>query len=198
LGTSNSCVDVFRAVGYTCRASVGQCDVAETCTGTSAACPADGFASVATSCTGASQSGACDDNAADHCLGTSNSCVDVFQTAGYTCTDDADSCTSDVCSGSSAACLHPCIPVGVTLQYAGDLFVFTAGPIVGTATVVLSAHVTPQNTCQDITALSVRFRVFQQNNLVGSPVLNQVAAVNSQGDAFIVFNSLTGQYTVRA
>src|SRR6185436_16035121 len=77
-GTSNSCVDVFQAAGFTCRASAGQCDVAESCTGTSGACPADGFASSTTHCTGTSQGGACDDDPADHCTGTSNSCVDVF------------------------------------------------------------------------------------------------------------------------
>src|SRR5207245_5876157 len=84
-GTSNACVDAFRAASYTCRASAGQCDVAETCTGTSGACPVDGFASGATSCTGASQGGVCDNDAADHCSGTSDSCVDVFHSASYTC-----------------------------------------------------------------------------------------------------------------
>src|SRR6185436_10405279 len=72
-GGGNSCVDVFRAAGYTCRASVGQCDVAETCSGSSSVCPANGYASTATSCTGASQGGACDNNAADHCSGDGGS-----------------------------------------------------------------------------------------------------------------------------
>src|SRR5439155_739932 len=143
----NSCVDVFQTASYTCRASAGQCDVAETCSGTSAACPANGFASVSTGCVGASQGGACDNDGADHCTGTSNACVDVFQAVGTTCTDDGDSCTSDTCSGSSAVCGHACIPVAVDLQYTGDLFVFTAGPTVGTATVVLSGHVTRQTMC---------------------------------------------------
>src|SRR5207249_9833083 len=78
-GTSHPSVDGFQPSTFTCRASAGQCDVAETCTGTSGACPADGFASSATLCTGTSQGGACDDDAADHCSGTSNTCVDVFQ-----------------------------------------------------------------------------------------------------------------------
>src|SRR5207244_11421596 len=72
-GTDNSCVDAFRAASFTCRVSAGQCDVAETCTGTAGACPANGFASASTSCAGASQSGACDNDAADHCTGTDNS-----------------------------------------------------------------------------------------------------------------------------
>src|SRR5207244_1692908 len=105
LGTNNLCVDVFQTASYTCRASAGQCDVAETCTGTSGACPADGFASASTSCTGASQGGACDKDAADHCLGTSNSCVDVFQTASYTCRATAGQCdVAETCTGTSGAC----------------------------------------------------------------------------------------------
>jgi len=157
---------------------------------------------VSTGCGGASQGGACDNDAADHCTGTSNSCVDVFQAMGTTCLDDGDQCTSDTCSGSSAVCGHACIPVAVDLQYMGDLFVSTAGPTVGTATVVLSGHVTPQTNCQTLTDLKVRFRVFQQNSLSGTPVFNQVASVNSQGDALIVLNGANslavGQYTVRA
>src|SRR6266403_765666 len=91
-GSSNSCVDVFRAASVTCRASAGQCDVAETCTGTSGTCPADAFASSSTSCTGASQGGACDKDAQDHCTGTSNACVDVFQAASFACRDAAGQC----------------------------------------------------------------------------------------------------------
>src|SRR5439155_1271367 len=103
-GTGNACVDVFRAAGYTCRDSAGQCDVAETCTGTSGACPVDGFASSSTHCTGASQSGACDDNAADHCTGTSNSCVDVFRAPGYTCRASAGQCdVAETCTGTAGA-----------------------------------------------------------------------------------------------
>src|SRR5207245_3257734 len=83
--SGNACVDFFRAAGYPCRVSAGQCDVAETCSGTSAACPANAFASVSTGCVGASQGGACDNDTADHCPGTSDACVDVFQAAGPTC-----------------------------------------------------------------------------------------------------------------
>src|SRR6185436_15684556 len=91
-GTSNSCVDAFQASTFECRGSAGQCDVAESCTGSSGTCPADGFASDTTSCTGASQSGACDDNAADHCSGTSNSCVDIFQASTFECRGSAGQC----------------------------------------------------------------------------------------------------------
>src|SRR5439155_1080065 len=104
-GSGNACVDVFQAAGYTCRDSAGQCDVAETCSGTSGACPADGFASSSTHCLGTSQGGGCDDDAADHCTGTGNACVDVFQAAGYTCRDSAGQCdVAETCPGTSGAC----------------------------------------------------------------------------------------------
>src|SRR5207249_5849165 len=103
-GTDNSCVDVFQAASHTCRASAGQCDVAETCTGASGACPVDGFASASTSCTGASQGGACDNDAADHCLGTSDSCVDVFRAASVTCRASAGQCdVAETCTGTASA-----------------------------------------------------------------------------------------------
>src|SRR5207245_722728 len=65
----NQCTHPAGNAGTVCRASAGQCDVAERCTGTSGVCPADAFASATTSCTGTSQGGACD--GADHCSGTS-------------------------------------------------------------------------------------------------------------------------------
>src|SRR5204863_1417995 len=104
-GTGNSCVDVFHTASLTCRRSAGQCDVPETCTGASGACPVDGFASASTSCTGTSQGGVCDNDPADHCLGTSNSCVDVFRAASYTCRDSAGPCeVAETCAGTSGGC----------------------------------------------------------------------------------------------
>jgi hypothetical protein len=103
-GASTSCCTAacaFRATGQTCRASAGQCDVAETCTGTSGACPADSFAASTMACTGASQGAACDDDAEDHCTGTSNSCVDVFRPAGFECRASAGQCdVAETCTGT--------------------------------------------------------------------------------------------------
>src|SRR5207247_6248602 len=104
-GSGNACVDVFRAAGSTCRESAGQCDVAEACTGASGGSPADGFASSSTHCTGASQSGACDDNTADHCTGSGNACVDVFQAAGYTDRNSVGQGDgAETCPGTAGAC----------------------------------------------------------------------------------------------
>jgi hypothetical protein len=54
------CVFTPGNAGTVCRASAGQCDVAESCTGSSATCPADGFRASTTSCVGTSNGGACD------------------------------------------------------------------------------------------------------------------------------------------
>src|SRR2546426_1786483 len=52
-------------------------------------------ASSTTSCMGASQGGSCDNDAADHCTGTSNSCVDVFQSSTFVCRASAGQCDVD-------------------------------------------------------------------------------------------------------
>src|SRR5581483_3600094 len=107
-GTAGSCCTSscqFKGAGITCRASAGQCDVAETCTGSSATCPADGFASSATTCTGASQGGVCDNDPGDHCLGTANTCVDSFKSSATVCRGSAGQCDlAETCTGSSGAC----------------------------------------------------------------------------------------------
>src|SRR5207253_4758853 len=72
---------------------------------TSGTCPADGFEPTTTHCTGGSQGGACDNDAADHCTGTSNVCVDVYQAATVTCRDSAGQCdVAERCTGTSGTC----------------------------------------------------------------------------------------------
>src|SRR5678816_3679619 len=107
-GTATSCCTTtctFRPTSFTCRADAGQCDVAETCTGTSGVCPGNSFEPAATLCMGASQGGVCDNDAADHCTGTSNTCVDVFRPASVTCRADAGQCdVAETCTGTSGTC----------------------------------------------------------------------------------------------
>jgi hypothetical protein len=109
--------------GTVCRAAVGPCDVAETCSGGATICPANAFEADGTSCadgatcngaevcaSGVCQSGVpvdCDD--ADAC--TMDACVEP----GGTCTltpvsgccmtdtdcDDGDACTLDVCESTT-------------------------------------------------------------------------------------------------
>ncbi|ADO75189.1 choice-of-anchor A family protein [Stigmatella aurantiaca] len=121
-----------------CRSAEGECDVAESCTGSSAACPGDakkpataecrgpaGACDVAEHCTGSSNhcpadgyassttqcrevGGECD--VAESCTGTGASCpADSFQSAGTECTRDSNVCTRDVCDGAGS-CGHPALP----------------------------------------------------------------------------------------
>src|SRR2546422_6422770 len=71
-GTSNTCVDAFEPATHTCRPSAGQCDVAEMCTGTSGTCPNRKSAAEGKSCKRGGRRSAREDNAADHCIATSN------------------------------------------------------------------------------------------------------------------------------
>src|SRR5439155_12097712 len=104
-GTSYSSPDAFDSSATVCRASAGQCDVAEIPTRSSAALPSDRFASATTPCTGTSQAGACDDDAHEHCTGTSNTCTDAFKSSTTVCPGSARQCdVAESCTGTSGAC----------------------------------------------------------------------------------------------
>lgn len=120
----------FSSSAVVCRSSAGPCDVAEACTGSSAACPGDSFASsiticraaagpcdIAESCTGASAAcpadtksvaecraatGDCD--LAEFCDGVNNTCpADAFVADGQACDDGSVCTTTDACQ--SGACV---------------------------------------------------------------------------------------------
>ncbi|MFT3711392.1 MAG: GEVED domain-containing protein [Archangium sp.] len=97
---AGSCSALFLNASTECRAANGACDVAETCTGTSAACPADGF-STGSVCR--ISAGACD--VAETCDGLSAACPgDAFATSGV-CRGATDVCdVAESCNGLSAAC----------------------------------------------------------------------------------------------
>src|SRR5437867_11507974 len=63
----------------------GQSDMAARCLQAALPISTDGFAASTVSCTGASNGGACDNDSADHCSGTANTCVDAYQSASFTC-----------------------------------------------------------------------------------------------------------------
>lgn len=86
----------------TCRAAGGACDAAEVCDGSSASCPADTFTASGTTCR--ASGGVCD--AAEVCDGSSTSCpADTGSANGTACTTDNNPCTNDVCTDN--ACTHP-------------------------------------------------------------------------------------------
>jgi uncharacterized protein (TIGR03382 family) len=92
----------FVPAGRTCRASAGPCDVAETCTGSSAACPADSFMPATTVCR--ASVGPCD--VAETCTGTSAACpADGFASVTMVCRASVGPCdVAETCTGTSAAC----------------------------------------------------------------------------------------------
>src|SRR5436309_6076920 len=135
-GRGDDCQHPAGNGGAVCRAAAGDCDVAETCTGTSTACPADAKSPAGTVCR--ASAGACD--AVETCDGAGNSCpaddfqpssvvcraanggcdlaescpgngpdcpADAKKASGTACTDDGNPCSRDTCDGSSDDCQHP-------------------------------------------------------------------------------------------
>jgi hypothetical protein len=104
--TGNTCnaglCGTANASGSVCRAAVGECDVAETCPGARAACPADAVAPSATVC----RSAAANCDVAETCDGTTKLCpLDQFQPTGTSCRPATDECDiGDVCTGATPAC----------------------------------------------------------------------------------------------
>jgi cysteine-rich repeat protein len=89
--------------GGVCRAAAGICDVAESCSGSSGTCPANGFVGTATVCRPAT-GGVCD--AAENCTGSSAACPsDGFLGASTTCRPGAGVCdVAEVCNGTGPNC----------------------------------------------------------------------------------------------
>jgi hypothetical protein len=88
--TTDSCDPTSGAIhtpgnaGTTCRALAGECDEAESCTGSSAACPTDGFKASGTACT--DDGDACSN---DICDGTMAACTHVVDTHCAGCVGNA-------------------------------------------------------------------------------------------------------------
>ena len=110
------CVGVGpKAAGVVCRASMGECDVAEQCNGSSVTCPVDGFASGMT-CRAAM--GECD--VAETCNGGSANCPpNAFRPPSFECRASAGSCdVAETCTGSSATCPSDVVLSGTTCRAA--------------------------------------------------------------------------------
>jgi hypothetical protein len=101
-GVGNNCPDdAFKPSTEVCRPSAGVCDLAEQCTGSAAACPAD--AKSTAECRGSL--GECDP--AEVCNGSSDGCPGDLRTpAEIACSPDSNECTIDQCDGSSPLCTH--------------------------------------------------------------------------------------------
>ncbi len=93
---------VFRTSRFVCRPAAGGCDVAETCTGSSSACPSDAIRPARTSCRAAT--GACD--RAEACNGSSKDCpADGVRTTTTVCRVAAGPCdVAETCDGIGKDC----------------------------------------------------------------------------------------------
>jgi hypothetical protein len=94
----------LRAAGQTCRAAAGDCDVAETCTGSSPTCPADDFLPSGVTCRAASPGDDCDED--EECDGLSAFCpADLVKPFGTVCRGLQGECdVAEVCDGVSKQC----------------------------------------------------------------------------------------------
>ncbi len=108
----------LRPAGETCRAAGGPCDAAETCTGTTSACPGDGLAPAGTPCRAAA--GACD--VAEACDGQGQGCpADGFVAAGTVCRPAASGCDlAEACSGQAPGCPADTFTADATVCDSGD------------------------------------------------------------------------------
>ena len=97
---AGSCTANFAGNTTECRASAGDCDVADFCTGSSATCPTD----VKSSAQCRASAGDCD--LPESCDGATNDCpADGFKTNAVQCRAAAGDCdVAESCSGSSATC----------------------------------------------------------------------------------------------
>nr|MBK7069034.1 hypothetical protein [Deltaproteobacteria bacterium] len=113
--------------------------VAESCTGASAACPADGFSPSSTVCR-ANNGGGCD--VAENCTGAGAACpADSALAAGTVCRGSAGVCDpQETCNGSSSAC------PGNTFTAAGTVCRGSAGPCDPAESCTGSAAACPGNT----------------------------------------------------
>jgi MYXO-CTERM domain-containing protein len=98
--TNGTCATLSSAT--VCRAADGDCDVAESCTGSSAICPADAVADSSVVCR--SSDGDCD--LAEYCDGTNKACpINVLANANTECRAKQGNCdVAENCTGISARC----------------------------------------------------------------------------------------------
>ena len=109
LGTNNGKAGVccsatcqFQSAATVCRAAARACDVAESCTGTSASCSANTLKASTTVCRAAA--GVCD--MAESCTGTTAYCpTDTYKASTTVCRAAAGTCdVAESCTGTSAYC----------------------------------------------------------------------------------------------
>jgi rhamnogalacturonan endolyase len=105
-------------------------------------------------------------------------------------------------NSSSAAAILSVSRENTATAYTGDTGLLTAGPSVNTATVQLSAHLTPESDGEgftgDITKALVRFELFKANNTSTTPdLVFGGVSVDANGDAVTVVSGVPAEtYTI--
>ena len=107
-GTSDTCQHAAGNANAECRAAAGECDVAEACDGTNAACPADAFKDQNTVCRAAVD--ACD--IAETCTGSGAACPDDVVRTG----NDAFTCAFGN-SVDPSVCEAQSVPAGILKKF---------------------------------------------------------------------------------
>jgi len=104
--------------GTPCRATAGTCDVAESCDGVAATCPADQFAGAGTSCRAVQ--GSCD--VAEVCTGSGAACPpDLHLAAGTSCRASLGPCDlEETCNGGAQCPNDARVPSGTPCRAAAD------------------------------------------------------------------------------
>ena len=65
----------------------------------------DNFEPDTTICVGTNNGDLCDDDAADHCSGFDDTCIDEYRSAGFVCRADSGQCdVAELCDGASSSC----------------------------------------------------------------------------------------------
>src|SRR4030042_545425 len=100
--STGKCEIKYNSTTNLCRASGGDCDIAEYCSGSNADCPANGFRPNTYTCR--ASGGECD--IAELCTGTSTLCPsNGFRPNTYTCRASGGECDiAELCTGNSVAC----------------------------------------------------------------------------------------------
>jgi hypothetical protein len=102
--TSKTCYSSYNVSTTICRASIGDCDIAEACTGNSLSCPTDTFSLSSTVC----RASVFDCDAEEKCSGSSVSCPTNLNKS------DGTACLSGTCS--LGKCVATCTP-SITCSY---------------------------------------------------------------------------------
>src|SRR5437762_2539086 len=115
-GTAGSCCSAscrFVTSGTICRAAANECDVAESCTGSSATCPADAVKAAGTACT--DDGNPCTTDLCDGTVGAP-ACTHSAGNAGTVCRAAVDLCdAAETCTGTSTTCPADAIKVAGTV-----------------------------------------------------------------------------------